>query len=121
MSRAPLHRLVPHTVMLLHLLFVLFVVAGAGLIFVWPSIAWVHIPAVLWGAYVEFANKACPLTQIENRLRRRAGQATYSDGFISHYVFPVLCPTELTARAKKFVGLVVMLNNVLLYGWWSLR
>ena len=37
-------------VVVLHLLFVAFVVAGGALLWRWPRVAWLHLPAALWGA-----------------------------------------------------------------------
>ena len=59
-------------------------------------IIWAHIPAVVYGALVEFAGFTCPLTLLENDLRQRAGEAGYRGGFISHYVVRVIYPPGLT-------------------------
>ena len=59
----------------LHFAFVLFVVLGGLLALAWPRVAWLHIPAVLWGALIEFSGWICPLTPLENYLRRATGPA----------------------------------------------
>ncbi len=95
----------------LHLLFVCFVVVG-GLLVVWRSwIAWLHLPAALWGAWIEASGWICPLTPLENHFRRLGGQAGYAGGFIEHYVLSLLYPTGLT-RTDQLVlaGFVVALN-----------
>ena len=38
------------------------------------------IPAVVYGALVEFAGFTCPLTLLENDLRRHAGEAGHAVG-----------------------------------------
>jgi len=73
-------------VVVVHLLFIGFIVGGVFLIWRWRLIIWVHIPAVIYGALVEFAGFSCPLTLLENDLRQRAGEAGYRDGFIVHYL-----------------------------------
>ena len=84
-----------------HLLFIGFVVGGAFLTWRWPVIIWAHIPAVIYGALVEFAGFTCPLTLLENDLRQRAGEAGYRGGFISHYLVEVIYPSGLTTGCKS--------------------
>ena len=64
-------------VVVVHLLFISFIVGGVFLTWRWPMIIWAHIPAVVYGALVEFAGFTCPLTLLENHLRQRAGEAGY--------------------------------------------
>ncbi|HEY6839418.1 MAG TPA: DUF2784 domain-containing protein [Geobacteraceae bacterium] len=75
-----------------HGAFVLFVVGGGFLVIRWPRLAWIHIPAALWGATVEFTGWICPLTPLENHFRLLAGDEGYSGGFIAHYLVPLLYP-----------------------------
>ena len=56
-----------------HLLFVGFVMAGGFLLSRWPRLAWIHLPAAAWGAFIEFSGGICPLTPLENRLRAQGG------------------------------------------------
>lgn len=110
--------LLADALVLVHLAFILFVVAGAVLLFRWPRLVWLHIPAVLWGAYVEFSGTICPLTPLENQWRARAGQAGYEGGFIEHYVLPVMYPAGLTAGTQLWLGAGVVLVNAALYAVW---
>lgn len=110
-------RLLADLVLLLHAAFVLFVVLGALLVLRWPRVAWVHVPAALWGACIEFAGWICPLTPLENHWRRLAGEEGYAGGFVEHYVFPVLYPDGLTRNAQLVLGALVLLINVVVYGW----
>ena len=104
-------------VVLIHLLFVIFVVLGGLLVLRWPKAAYVHLPAAAWGAAIEFAGFICPLTPLENSLRRQAGASTYSAGFIEHYLLPVLYPSELTRATQVVLGVIVVGVNVAIY-WW---
>ena len=88
-------------VVVIHLLFIGFVVGGVFLAWRWPWIVRAHIPAVIYGALVEFAGFTCPLTLLENDLRRRAGQAGYRDGFIEHYLVKVIYPPGLTRGMRS--------------------
>lgn len=116
-----MNALLADALVLVHLAFILFVVAGAVLLFRWPRLVWLHIPAVLWGAYVEFSGTICPLTPLENQWRARAGQAGYEGGFIEHYVLPVMYPAGLTAGTQLWLGAGVVLVNAALYAVWLAR
>jgi hypothetical protein len=94
---------------------VLFVVFGGLLVLRWPRLAWVHLPAAVWGALIEFAGWVCPLTPLENALRRQAGEATYTGGFIERYITPILYPDGLTRGAQVALGTLVVLINVAVY------
>jgi hypothetical protein len=99
----------------LHFGFVLFVVLGGLLVLRWPKLAYVHIPAAIWGAAIEFADWVCPLTPLERWLRRQAGDATYAGGFIENYILPLLYPSALTREIQLLLGGLVVVINVLVY------
>ena len=105
-------------VLVLHLLFIVFVVAGAALLWRWPRLAWLHLPAALWGAYAEFSGAICPLKPLENRLRALAGEAGYAQGFIEHYLLALIYPAALTREVQFALGGAVLLLNLLLYALW---
>ena len=102
-------------VLLLHLGFILFVAAGGLLVLRWPRVAWLHIPAALWGAVVELFGWLCPLTPLENRLRMASGQEGISEGFIAHYLLPVIYPEGLTRTIQLFLGAAVVVINLAIY------
>ena len=112
-----LYRLLADGVLVLHLLFILFVVLGGLLVLRFPGLVFFHIPAAIWGAFIELTGSACPLTSVENSLRLQAGGSGYSEGFIEHYLMPVIYPHGLT-RDIQFVlaGLVIGIN-LAIYGW----
>jgi Protein of Unknown function (DUF2784) len=109
------NQILADAVLILHFAFVAFVLAGALLLLRWRKLVWVHLPAALWGAVVEFTGWICPLTPLENRLRERAGTAGYSGDFVGRYLLPVIYPDALTARAQLVLGLLVVGVNVALY------
>lgn len=108
-------------VVLVHCAFVAFVVLGAVLVTRWPRVAWLHLPAVLWGALSEFLGVICPLTPLEQFLWQRAGLAGYSGGFVEHYVVALLYPAGLTRSIRVVLGTGVIVLNATLYGWLALR
>ena len=102
-------------VVVIHLLFIGFVVGGVFLAWRWPRIVWVHLPAVVYGALVEFVGFTCPLTLLENELRSRAGAAGYRGGFIAHYLVKVIYPPGLTRGMQIGLGLLVLLTAIIGY------
>jgi hypothetical protein len=112
-----LYRLGADAVLLLHFSFVLFVVLGGLLALRWPRAAWVHLPAAAWGAGIELMGGICPLTPLENRLRRLGGEAGYPGGFVEHYVVSTLYPRELTHDIQLALGVLVIAVNVAIYAW----
>lgn len=109
-------------VVVAHALFIVFVVAGGLLVLRWPHAAWVHLPAAVWGVLIEWAGWICPLTPLENSLRRAAGQAGYSGGFVERYLLPLIYPAGLTPTVQLWLGLVVLAVNVAIYAlWWHRR
>ncbi len=103
-------------VLLLHLAFILFVAAGALLVFRWQWLAWLHVPAAAWGVFIELSGGLCPLTTVENRLRRAAGDNAYTADFIDHYVTLLIYPPGLTRPVQVGLAVAVLLINASLYG-----
>jgi hypothetical protein len=112
-----LYRLLADAVVVLHLGFVLFVIAGGLLGLRWPRALWLHAPAAAWGALIEFAGWICPLTPLENDLRRRGGELGYTGGFIENYLMPVLYPAGLTANLQIALGTLVVVTNATVYAF----
>jgi len=110
-----LYRLLADALVVGHGLFVAFVVLGALLVLWRRWVLWLHLPAALWGAWIEFSGWICPLTPWEQALRARAGQGGYAGGFIEHYLIPLIYPPGLTAHAQTILGLVVVAANLGLY------
>jgi len=113
--------LLAELLVLIHLTFVAFVVAG-GLLVLWrPSLCWFHLPAAAWGALIEFTGWICPLTPWEQALRLKAGQLGYTGGFIGHYILPILYPQGLTPNVQVALGLLVVVVNVGIYAFVGYR
>ena len=112
-----IYRALADLVVLLHGAFVLFVIFGAILVIAWPRVAWIHVPCVVWGVLIEFAGWICPLTPLENALRRHAGEAGYGGGFVEHYVLHALYPDELTRHVQWVLGGLVAIINIAAYAY----
>jgi hypothetical protein len=100
---------------ILHLGFIIFVLLGGLLVLKWPRLAWVHVPAAVWGVLIEFFGWWCPLTRWENYLLREAGRAGYHGGFVAHYIMPVIYPAGLTRGMEIGIGILVLVINVSVY------
>ena len=109
------YALLADLVLILHATFILFVVFGGVLVFWRRGLAWLHIPAALWGILIEFQGWVCPLTYLENNLRAVAGNSGYADGFIDHYLAPLVYPSALTSDTQILLGLAVLFINAIVY------
>jgi len=110
--------LLADAVLLLHGLFILFVVFGAALA-VWRwRLRWLHLPALAWGSWILASGGICPLTPLENRLRLQAGEAGYSGSFIDHYLMPLIYPEGLEQLQGLFGALLLGINlGLYLWAW----
>lgn len=112
-----IYRIVADFLVILHLVFICFVIAGGLMVIKWRWIIFLHIPAAIWGILIEFYGWICPLTPWEQQLRYAGGQAGYSGGFIDHYIIPVIYPTDFTSELQVTLGIFVFLVNIIIYGW----
>ncbi|MGZ5031242.1 MAG: DUF2784 domain-containing protein [Methylobacter sp.] len=110
-----IYRFLADSVLIVHLLFIGFVIFGGLFALRFPRIALVHIPAACWGAYIELAGGLCPLTTIEVGFRRMAGDAGYSGSFVEHYLLPIIYPAGLTRDIQFWLAGFVVLINVAIY------
>jgi Protein of Unknown function (DUF2784) len=110
-----IYRALADFVLLLHMAFVLFAALGGFLAFKWRRVAWFHIPAALWAALIEFVGWECPLTPLENWLRRKGGEAGYQTGFIERYLLPLIYPAPVSRTLHVVLGLLVFCVNLAIY------
>ena len=111
-----IYRALADLVLVVHLAFVFFVVLGGLLVLRWPWVAFLHIPAAIWGVLIEYTGGICPLTPLENSLRQSGGEAGYAGGFIQHYIQPALYPGGLTRETQIVLGTLALLVNLIAYG-----
>jgi hypothetical protein len=102
-------------VVLIHLLFIAFAVFGAALAVRWRWVPWIHLPAAAWAAAIEFMGWYCPLTPLENWLRRAGGEVGYSQGFIERYIIPIMYPGNLTRELQIVLGCILVGINLAIY------
>ena len=103
-------------IVVLHFLFVFYVVLG-GLGGLWrPKLLRLHLPALIWGVVIEFTGWICPLTPLENLLRQKGGGIGYTGGFVEQFIIPILYPAGLTRNVQILLGSAVIIINLIIYG-----
>jgi len=107
------YALAADAVMAIHFLFIAFALLGSFLVLWKRWILWLHLPALAWGVWIEASGHLCPLTPLENRFRELAGQTTYGEGFVTHYLGPIIYPEGLT-RGTQFLimGILITVNLI---------
>jgi hypothetical protein len=120
MEQAKLFLILADLVVLLHVLFVAFVVGGLVLIFIGKARAWrwvrnpwfriAHILAIGFVVMQSWFAVMCPLTTLENILREKAGGAAYKGDFIAHWLQAILyynAPARVFAIGYTIFGALV--------------
>lgn len=115
-----IYRLLADLSVVAHLFFILFAAFGSLAAFFRPRLAWLQIPAALWGGTIVITRGTCPLTHVENYFRRLGKMAGYDTDFISHYLLPLIYPDLLFPQGipRAFftaLGLGVLAFNILVY------
>lgn len=112
-------------VLVLHVGVVLFVVIGELLVLAggWRGWAWVrirwlrllHLLLMVFIAMQPWLGRLCPLTDWEQALRARAGEATYEGGFIAHWLGELL---YMQAPWWAFVAAYSAFALLVVASWW---
>ena len=107
-------------ILLLHALFILWVVFGALLTRSCPVLRWLHIASLVWGILTELLPWPCPLTVLENWLEASAGVQPYQGGFLLHYLDKLVYP-DISASVLTVAGVVICALNLMFYArqMWS--
>ncbi len=103
---------------LLHAGFVLFVVLGGALVWRWPRLAWLHLPAVVWAIGIEWVGGICPLTDLEHWLRAASGVGVAEGDFVDRFVLWWLYPNGLTRTHQMVLGAALLMVNLVVYARW---
>ncbi|CAN1593044.1 Protein of unknown function DUF2784 [Candidatus Pelagibacterales bacterium] len=103
--------------LIIHFLFITFVIFGGLLFFIKPWTLYFHVPAFLYGVYIEFTQSVCPLTYLENYLLTKANLASYSTSFIQNYLYAIIYPINLTKEIQIGLGIALLIINGIIYGF----
>ena len=112
-----MYEIVANLTLIIHFAFILFVVFGTLLFFASVKIIFIHIPALIWGSYIELTNSICPLTYLENWFLHKANLITYSGGFIQNYLVPIVYPMSLTKDLQIYLGISLIVVNIIIYAF----
>ncbi len=125
MTRETLLLLAADAMLVVHALFVAFVVLGLVLIIAgglrrwqWVHNRWfrvIHLLAIAIVVLQSWLGIVCPLTTWEMSLRRAAGQSTYDGTFISHWVGQLL---YYQAPPWAFIAAYTVFGALVLLSWW---
>ena len=110
-----MYELAADLTLIIHFAFILFVIFGALLFFITTKIIFIHIPAFIWGSYIELTNSICPLTYLENWFLHKANLTTYSEGFIQNYLVQIVYPVSLTKDLQIYIGIALIVINIVIY------
>ena len=118
-------RILADLTLIAHALIALFVVAGLPIIVAgnlarleWVNAWWFrlfHVASIAIIVAQAWLGVVCPLTTLEMWLRDRAGQSTYNEGFIEHWLGELLfydAPTWVFTTVYSLFGVLVVIV------WW---
>ncbi len=110
-----LYRALADLLVVVHLAFIVFATTGGLLALRVHWIPWIHLPAALWAIVVVSLGWICPLTPLENAMRRAGGDVGYASGFIDYYIVPIVYPVGLTREMQIVFGLGLLVLNMAIY------
>ena len=111
-----MYELAADLTLIVHFAFIIFVVFGGILFLISTKIIYVHVPALIWGIYIELTHSVCPLTYLENWFLQKANLTTYSEGFIQNYLVPIVYPKNLTEDLQTYSAIALIVANMIMYG-----
>jgi hypothetical protein len=94
-----MYELLATLTLIIHFLFIIFVIFGGLLFFIKPWTLYFHVPAFLYGVYIEFTQSVCPLTYLEN------------------YLYAIIYPVNLTKEIQISLGITLLIINGIIYGF----
>ncbi len=98
-----------------HLAYLAYLPSGGFLALRWPRSIALHIPVVAWGVGVVAFELPCPLTELEQRARARAGMDLLPEsGFIDRYVAGTFYPSNRTGAAQALAFCAAAISWVML-------
>jgi len=101
-------------VLLLHLLWIAWILLGWTLTRGRPMLAWLHIASLVWGIAVELGPWPCPLTLAEQWLEARSGATPYHQGFLVHYLDKLIYP-DLPEAVVGWTGAAICAAILAIY------
>lgn len=109
------YQMLAQATMVVHFLFLAFLVGGGYVAWRWPRVFWPHLAAAGWGLAATTANLSCPLTALESWGLRLAGGQGLRSGFIDTYIEGVIYPERYAALARGVAAAAVVVSWLGLY------
>lgn len=104
-----IYKLLAHFTILLHFVWILFLVFGVFIALKRPKIALVHLAGLLFSFVLNIFGWYCPLTYLENYLRYlHDAKSAYSGPFITNYLERIIYPSlpALYIRAGEILFVI---------------
>ncbi len=111
---ADFYLLLAGCVLVLHLLFNIWVVAGAFVTNGRPTLERLHILSLFYGVVMENVSWPCPLTVAQKWCLMKAGAVPYQGDFILHYLRAVVAP-DFPLALLRWGAIGVFLVNMAVY------
>ena len=128
MSAELVYLIAADSILLIHVLFVVFVVLGLLLIFAGKIFAWgwvhnlsfriTHLVAIGVVVLQSWLGVICPLTVWEMNLRGKAGDSVYEGSFIAHWMHKLL---YYRAEEWMFILLYTLFAMLVVASWYWVR
>jgi hypothetical protein len=98
-----------------HFFWILFLIGGAiiGRKIRW--VMWTHIAALGYSVVLQTFFWICPLTYLENWLRRRSGSDSYTGSFIAHYFEKLVYLDVSRGWIFLFTTIVIGISAIVYY------
>jgi hypothetical protein len=110
-----IYRLLVDATILLHFLWILFLLVGIVFALKKSKLAWLHLGGLLISLVLNIYGWYCPLTYLENHLRSsRLSSGTYEGSFIAHHVEKVIYP-DVPERIIRTGGILFVGLNLVVY------
>jgi hypothetical protein len=108
-----IYRRLADLVVACHALVIVFFLCGGLLSWRYLWVALLHIPLAAWVTVVFIMDWPCPLTPLENHLRKAAGDQGYEGSFVDHYLVPFIArPREKGSTRQEEIGMGVLFGVV---------
>jgi hypothetical protein len=110
------YRILVLAALLLHLLWLVWVMFGWLVTRRRPLLRWLHIASLVYGILITVGPWPCPLTRAEQHFQVRAGLDGYEESFLEHYLERLVYP-ELPLEWLTWGGVLVCSGVLGLYLW----
>ena len=111
-----LHDLILNLTLVLHFLWILFLIFGVVFALKRSMIAWFHLGGLLFSLFINLFGFYCPLTYVENHLRSPcADSGVISGSFIARYLEQMIYP-DVSEKTIRIIEILFVCLNLFVYG-----